>query len=114
MNDSIYDIYNFTLSDLSQNQMQNLKLKMSATNPKLPGYIVENIEYHLNDGIPPTDDIPREQERITPSGVLLYLQQVYPNIRISYLITISRIYLCHDFASYLQYLMWQLANDKDI
>ena len=117
MNDSIYDIYNFTLSDLSQNQMQNLKLKMTATNPKLPRYIIENIEYHLqyyNDGTPPTDDVPREQKQITPSGVLLHLQRVYPNIRINHLITISRIHLCHDFATYLQYLMWQLANDKDI
>ena len=61
MNDSIYDIYNFTLSDLSQNQMQNLKLKMCATNPKLPGYIIENIECHLqhyDDGTP--TDVPRE------------------------------------------------------
>ena len=97
--------------------MQNLNLRMSATNPKLPRYIIDNIECHLqhyNDGTPPTDDVPREQKQITPSGLLLHLQQVYPNIRISYLITISRFYLCHDFASYLQYIMWQLANDKDI
>ena len=109
MNDSIYDIYNFTLSDLSQNQMQNLKLKMTATNPKLPRYIIENLESRLQ---PPIDNVSREQ--ITPSVVLLHLQRVYPNIRINHLITISRIHLCHDFATYLQYLMWQLANDKDI
>ena len=109
MNDSIYDIYNFTLSDLSQNQMQNLKLKMTATNPKLPRYIIENLESRLQ---PPIDNVSREQ--ITPSGVLLHLQRVYPNVRINHLITISRIHLCHDFANYLQYLMWPLANDKDI
>ena len=110
MNDSIYDIYNFTLSDLSQNQMQNLKLKMSATNPKLPRYIIENLEStHLQ---PPTDNVPREQ--ITVSGVLLYLQRVYPNLRINHLITISRIHSCHDFVNYLYNLMWQLANDEDI
>ena len=91
--------------------MQNLKLKMSATNPKLPRYIIENLESHLQ---PPTDNVPREQKQITSSGVLLHLQRVYPNLRISHLITISRIHLCHDFANYLQYLMWQLANDKDI
>ena len=88
MNDSIYDIYNFTLFDLSQNQMQNLKLKMSATNPKLPRYIIENLESQLQ---PPTDNVSREQ--ITPSGVLLHLQRVYPNLRISHLITISHIHL---------------------
>ena len=92
--------------------MQNLKLKMSATNPKLPRYIIENLESHLQP--PPTDNVSREQKQITPSGVLLHLQRVYPNLRISHLITISRIHLCHDFANYLQYLMWQLANDKDI
>ena len=91
--------------------MQNLKLKMSATNPKLPGYIVENLESQLQQ---PTDNTPREQKQTTPSGVLLHLQRVYPNLRISHLITISRIHFCHDFTNYLQYLMWQLANDKDI
>ena len=89
--------------------MQNLKLKLSATNPKLPGYIMENLKFLLQ---PPTDNVSREQT--TASGVLLHLQRVYPNLRISYLITISRIHLCHDFANYLQYLMWQLVNDKDI
>ena len=109
MNDSIYDIYNFTLSDLSQNQMQNLKLKMSATNPKLPRYIIEDLESHLQ---PPTDNVLREQ--ITASGVMVHLQRVYPNVRINHLITISRIHSCHDFVNYLYYLMWQLANDEDI
>ena len=89
--------------------MQNLKLKMTATNPKLPRYIIENLESRLQ---PPIDNVSREQ--ITPSGVLLHLQRVYPNVRINHLITISRIHLCHDFANYLQYLMWQLANDEDI
>ena len=67
MNDSMYDIYNFTLSDLSQNQMQNLKLKMSVTNSKLPRYIIGNLESQLQ---PPTDNVSREQKQITPSGVL--------------------------------------------
>ena len=93
--------------------MQNLKLKMSATNPKLPRYIIENLESRLQPP-PTTDNVSREQKQITPSGVLLHLQRVYPNIRISHLITISRIHLCHDFANYLRYVMWQLVNDKDI
>ena len=108
MNDSIY--HDFTLSDLSRNQMQNLKLKLSATNPKLPAYIMENLKFFLQ---PPTDNVSKEQT--TASGVLLHLQRFYPNLRISHLITISRIHLCHDFASYLRYVMWQLVNnDKDI
>ena len=117
MNDPIYDIYNFTLSDLSQNQMQNLKLKMSATNPKLPRYIIENLESsRLQPSSPPppppTGNVPGEQ--ITVSDVLLYLQRVYPNVTINHLITISRIHSCHDFVNYLYNLMWQLANDEDI
>ena len=91
--------------------MQNLKLRLSVTNPKLPGYIMENLKFFLQP--PPTDnDVSKEQT--TASSVLLHLQRFYPNLRISHLITISRIHLCHDFANYLQYLVWQLVNDKDI
>ena len=51
----------------------------------------------------------------SPSSVLLHLQRFYPNLRISHLITISRVHLCHDFANYLRYhLVWQLVNDIDI
>ena len=107
MIDSIYR--EFTLSDLSRNQMQNLKLKLSVTNPKLPAYVMENLKFFLR---PPMGNVSEEQT--TASGVLLHLQRFYPNLRISHLITISRIHLCHDFANYLQYVMWQLVNDKDI
>ena len=113
MNDSIY-YHDFTLSDLSRNQMRDLKLKLSVTNPKLPGYIMENLRFFLQ-----VDDDYVSKEQTTTSSLsssllLLHLQRFYPNLRISYLITISRHYLCHDFANYLQYLMRQLANDKDI
>ena len=115
MNDSIYDIYNFTLSDLSGNQMLNLKFEMSISNPELPRFIMENLESSQQLQPPPTDNVFGEQQKpITSSGVVLHLQRFYPNLRINHLITISRIHLCHDFANYLQYVMWQLVNDKDI
>ena len=110
MNDSIY-YHDFTLSDLSRNQMRDLKLKLSVTNPKLPGYIMENLRFFLQVD----DDYVSKEQTTTSSSLLLHLQRFYPNLRISYLITIYRHYLCHDFANYLRYhLVWQLVNDIDI
>ena len=114
MNDSIYR--DFTLSDLSPSQMRNLKLKLTATNPKLPAYIMENLKFFLRSPTTGNVSAAAVEEQTTAAGVLLHLQRFYPNLRITHLVTISRVHLCHDFASYLRYVMWQLAenNDKDI
>ena len=114
-NDSVYYYheYDFTLSDLSPNQMRDFELKLSVTNPKLPTYILQNLRYCLQ-----ADDGNEEQTPTTttittsPSSLLLHLQRFYPNLKISYLITISRFHLCHDFANYLRYhLLRQLVNE---
>ena len=111
-NDSVYYYheYDFTLSDLSPNQMRDLELKLSVTNPKLPSYILQNLRFCLQAD----DDISEEQTPTTtsPSSLLLHLQRFYPNLKISHLITISRVHLCHDFANYLRYhLVRQLVNE---
>ena len=119
MNTSIYDILDFTISDLSEHQIRSLELKMYSTNPKLPSYIAENIAYHLrynhqnHDNDTGAVTTTRGKEVLTPESLLRYLKEVYPNIRINYLVSISRIHLCHDFANYLQYIMTELINDDD-
>ena len=115
-NDSVYyhHEHDFTLSDLSPNQMRDLELKLSVTNPKLPSYILQNLRFCLqvDDG---DNYISEEQTPTTttsPSSLFLHLQRFYPNLKISYLITIFRVHLCHDFANYLRYhLVRQLVNE---
>ena len=121
MNDS-----DFVLSDLSPTQMRNLKVKLTATNPKLPTYIMENLTFFLP---PPSSSssttttttttsgaaaaVAAANDTTTATGVLSHLRRFYPNLRITHLVTISRLHLCHDFAAYLRYVMWQLATDSN-
>ena len=98
----------FVLSDLSPTQMRNLKVKLTATNPKLPAYIMENLTFFL-----PSSSTTTSVVDATAAGVLSHLRRFYPNLRITHLVTISRLHLCHDFAAYLRYVMWQLVTDSD-
>jgi len=106
----------FVLSDLSPTQMRNLKLKLTATNPKLPAYIMENLTFFLpsSSSTTTTTSGAAAANDTTAAGVLSHLRRFYPNLRITHLVTISRLHLCHDFATYLRYVMWQLAADNDV
>ena len=107
----------FVLSDLSPTQMRNLKVKLTATNPKLPAYIMENLTFFLPSSSSTTTTTTTSgaaaANDTTATGVLSHLRRFYPNLRITHLVTISRLHLCHDFAAYLRYVMWQLATTQD-
>ena len=88
---------------------------MSISNPELPRFIMENLESSQQLQPPPTDNVFGEQQKpITSSDVVSYLQRFHPNLTINHLVIVSRIHSCHNFVNYLHFLMWQLADDKDI
>ena len=114
MDDSILQKLDFCISELTDLQLKIFEEKMQATNPKLAGYIIEHFDqYNRQHGILINRTTENRGKQISNTrSVLLYMKQMYPNIRLLYIREVLCIHKCHNLANFLQRIMLQMIDDN--
>ena len=110
MNSTIHDTLNLTISDMNEQHMKILVELIEKSDRNLTKYISEDIVYRKQIGelscvSKNKNEMNWGKKLMTTQNLFCYLLKDYPDLKINYILEISRIYLCDDVVIYLQKLL---------